>query len=69
MDPEKAYEKCRRHWAICPTCKHAGGEAADPKDLCVIGRELTKQWENAERRYAQREADRFARAHPEQVVM
>ncbi len=68
MDPEKAYEKCRRHWVICPTCNHAGGETADPSKLCVIGRELLRQWEDAERREARREADRFAREHPEQVV-
>ena len=69
MDPEKAWEKCRRHWQVCPTCKHAGGEGAETKDLCPSGRQLTRQWQDAERRAAQREAERFAREHPEQVVM
>lgn len=65
MDPEKAWERCRRHWAICPTCKRAGGEEADTSELCAEGRMLVRQWEAAERAHA----DRYARDHPGEFVL
>lgn len=47
-DPEAAYRECAAHWEQCFTCAQAGGEDADPEQLCPRGRRLTLEWERAE---------------------
>ncbi len=52
MAPESLAIACRRiaeHLADCPACSLAGGEQADPEDLCVTGHYLLRIWEDTER--------------------
>lgn len=37
------------HFSDCHACSLAGGEQADPQDLCVTGQQLLHGWEQAER--------------------
>jgi hypothetical protein len=50
--PESFAIFCRRtaeHFAECPACGLAGGEQADPDDLCVTGQQLLRSREKAEK--------------------
>ncbi len=54
-DCERAYAKANAHWLACGICGPAGGEGADPKALCQIGRNLLNAWECREAAYGRRE--------------
>jgi hypothetical protein len=50
--PDSLAITCRRiaeHFAECHACGLAGGEQADPDDLCATGRELLRSREGAEK--------------------
>jgi hypothetical protein len=50
--PELLAITCRLvadHFTECPACCLAGGEQADPEDLCVTGQQLLRNREDAEK--------------------
>ena len=47
--PQESYRRATDHWAECPICASAGGEQADPEDLCVTGQQLLRNREDAEK--------------------
>ncbi|MBW8005298.1 MAG: hypothetical protein FVQ06_05865 [candidate division NC10 bacterium] len=52
MAPELLAITCRLvadHFTECPACSLAGGEQADPEDLCVTGQQLLRNREDAEK--------------------
>lgn len=52
MGPESLVLTCRRvaeHLAECPACNPAGGEQADPEDLCDTGQRLLRSREDIEK--------------------
>lgn len=55
---ESAYRRASAHWSRCFRCRRAGGEQADPRDLCPVGRQLRRLWDAAERRAGRHDARR-----------
>ena len=61
MSPaDRFHIQAAAHWDRCPKCLAAGGEDADPEDLCQMGQHLRSMW-----RYAVREE--AAARQPEQL--
>jgi hypothetical protein len=48
LEADHAFERFTAHALGCYTCRIAGGEWADPADLCSVGRALFLQWGRAE---------------------
>ena len=57
--PQESYQRAAEHWAECSVCTGAGGEQADPCDLCVTGRSLLFTCEQADRTWLIERADAY----------
>jgi hypothetical protein len=58
--PHESYQHAADHWAECPVCTSAGGEQADPYDLCVTGQDLLLTCEEAEKNWLLKSTDAYA---------